>query len=180
MKLKNLIIIVSVLICSLQFSYSQVPENYSFFKLYVKNDKNETMLVEWDKEWEIPGRKYKGSNTVNEFVKLMAENHGIVVKNVKLRALVTFHYDTKPNPTLMQYYTADFVSGNLKAPLGVSNVKWFTKKDVYTSIPYSEMVEIMQYIDKDTSTLWTGAYKITKKTNSSKRTSSIKEKLSPL
>jgi hypothetical protein len=161
-------------------SSSQETVNYSFFKLVVKNDKNEILLVKWKNEWEIPGRKYRGSLTVKEFTTYMASNYGVTTTNLKLRGLITFHYTTKPNPTLMQYYSANYKSGKIKVPFGSSTLKWVPLEEAYKIIPYSEMVHILQHIEKDDNTLWGGAFEIKKKTPSTIRESKIKEVLYPL
>ena len=150
MKSRSLIIALIVLLF-VNSSCSQQPENYSFFKLYIKNDKNQILLVKWDNEWEIPGRKYKRSSSIKEFTNSMAKSYGISVSNLKLNALVTFHYSTKSNPTLMHYYSADYSSGKIKTPFGSSNIKWFSIEEAYTIIPYSEMKEIIKHIEKEPS-----------------------------
>jgi len=169
-------IIVFVLLGVSMTSFSQsVVDNYSFFKLFVTNTKNEVMLVKWKDAWEIPGKRYRGSKTVKEFVGLMASNHGLMVDDIKLNALITFHYNTKPNPTLMQYYTAKYVSGDLRLPFGSSEVKWVKLEDAYKWIPYAEMVNIMQHIESEPSVLWGAAYDVVKKSTTMPRSSILRE-----
>ncbi len=172
--MKKLNLILALLI-SLSSCALMVVDNYSFFKLFVTNEKNEVMLVKWKDAWEIPGKRYKGSKTVNEFVDLMASNHGIGVDKVKLNALITFHYNTRPNPTLMQYYTAKYSSGDLQIPLGCSDIKWVKLEEAYKLIPYTEMVNIMQHIKNDETVLWGAAYDVIKKSTTTPRSSTLRE-----
>lgn len=172
--MKKIILIFGLLI-SLTSCAQNFVDNYSFFKLFVTNDKNEVMLVKWKDAWEIPGKKYTGSKTIKEFLDLMASNYGITVNNVKLNALITFHYNTKPNPTLMQYYTASYSSGDLKIPFGSSDIKWVKLEEAYKSIPYAEMVNIMQHIKSDETVLWGAAYDVIKTSKGNTRSSTLKE-----
>ncbi|MFP2997499.1 hypothetical protein ABN763_16395 [Spongiivirga sp. MCCC 1A20706] len=167
-----------LLLIAITFSCSsQKVANYSFFKLLVTNHENEIMLVEWDGAWEIPGKKYSGERTVKEFVSAMALKHGIRVDNIKLNALITFHYDNRPNPTLMQYYTATLTDGNLKVPASCSDIRWIGSNESFKLIPYPEMVQIMKKVISKPNVLWGGAFDITRKTTNSPRNSKVKEAL---
>jgi len=50
---QQLILILTFITCSL-FGQDK-KDNYSFFKLYVTNEKDEVLLVKWDGQWEIAG-----------------------------------------------------------------------------------------------------------------------------
>jgi hypothetical protein len=52
-------------------------DNYSFFKLYVTNDKDEVLLVKWDGQWEIAGSKYNESLSIKDFLNKMASDMGV-------------------------------------------------------------------------------------------------------
>jgi len=172
MKKLSLTLALLISLCSCA---QKVVDNYSFFKLFVTNEKSEVMLVKWKDAWEIPGKKYKGSKTVKEFIDLMASNHGVKVDKVKLNALITFHYNTKPNPTLMQYYTAKYTSGDLQVPFGSSDIKWVSLEEAYKMIPYTEMVNIMKHIKSDETILWGAAYDVSKKSTATPRSSTLRE-----
>lgn len=167
--------LILVLLISFSSCAQKVVDNYSFFKLFVTNEKNEVMLVKWKDAWEIPGKRYKGSKTVKGFIGLMSSNHGIKVDNIKLSALITFHYNTKPNPTLMHYYSAKYASGDLRVPFGSSEIKWIPLEEAYNLIPYTEMVNIMQHIKSDEVVLWGAAYDVIKKSKTNPRSSSLRE-----
>jgi hypothetical protein len=144
-------------------------DNRNFFKLYITNDKSEIMLIKFDDSWEIPGAGYKGTQTISQFLDTIANDHGITIKDKKLRGQITFHHEIRDNPTIMLYYTAKYQNGNLKTPEWGQEVKWFSLKEAYKIIPFPEMIDIIKKINEDKKTVWGGALKITYDKESNKR-----------
>ena len=64
----------------------------------------------------------------------MEADMGITLRDRKLRGLFTFHSVDRPNPTLMQYYQARYVSGDLKTPPD-TDIRWFSYREALQVIP---------------------------------------------
>jgi hypothetical protein len=155
------------------FAFSQHNANSHFFKLLVFNQNQEVLLIKFDGEWEIPGSRYKTNTTIPLKLDQMAADHGITIQNHDLKALVTFHHQNRDYPTMMFYYQADFVSGDLVTPSWGQDVKWFTLKKAYELIPYQEMNHIIQSIVKSNDVL-EGALEIEYDKSTGKRTGQFK------
>ncbi|MBW3467033.1 NUDIX hydrolase [Arthrospiribacter ruber] len=123
-------------------------DNYSFFKLYVTNDKDEVLLVKWNNEWEIAGDRYNDPLSVNAFLDKMASDMGIRIKDPKLCGMYTQRWKNSTSLTLMQYYQAKYDGGDLKVPEDCSDIKWFGFEEALDVIPYENMTRIMKEIKK--------------------------------
>ncbi len=122
------------------------PDNYSFMKLYVTNDQGEVLLVKWQGEWEIVGDSYNQPLSVSKFLDEMASHMGIKIKNPQLCGLYTQRWRGNPYLTLMHYYQADYVSGELQVPPDCTDIKWFSYEEALEVIPYPNMTTIMKKI----------------------------------
>lgn len=153
--------------------FCQNKGNSHFFKLMVFNENQEILLINFDGSWEIPGARYSDNSTIPNFINSMSKDHGIEIKNSELAALVTFHHEIRDFPTMMFYYRAQYLSGNLSTPPWGQDVKWFLIEDAYKVIPYQEMNYIMKSIISENSFL-TGAFIIEYDKNTSQRTGTFK------
>lgn len=171
----NKIILLVILLCtfnSLSQEKNTVP-NYSFIKLIVTNANGDIALVKWGNDWEIQGKKFVGDYGVKAFVKMMANNIGVKVKNIQLRGLFTFHYKGYTIPTLMHYYQAEYVSGKLKVPPGCNNITWVSYEKALSIIAYDDMIAIIKQMHNNNN-VWGGALEIIEKTKDSPREFSFK------
>ena len=134
-------------------------DNYSFFKLFVTDDKNRILLVKWEGDWEIAGERYNQNLSISTFLDKMGTDMGIKLRDKKLRGLFTFHYPNRPNPTLMHYYQATCVSGMLKTPPDCAEIKWFSVKDALQVIPYPAMKMIVEAMSGKPKAVFGGAFK---------------------
>lgn len=153
--------------------FSQKKGNSHFFKLMVFNEKQEIMLINFDGSWEVPGSRYADDVTIPSFIDTMSKDHGIEVDNTELAALVTFHHEVREYPTMMFYYHAQYVSGNLTTPSWGKDVKWFSIADAYRLIPFKEMNYIIKATISEKSVL-TGAFSIEYNKKTLERTGEFK------
>jgi hypothetical protein len=149
-------------------------DNYSFMKLYVTNDKGEVLLVGDENSFEITGARYNDTLTVKKFVDWMGNRMGIKINNIRLRGLITFHYAWKSNPTLMQYFTAQYESGALILPEGCVQIRWVKKSETAKLIPYDEMNKIIAKIN-ECEYLFGGSFRIEKDSITHERKSKFLE-----
>ncbi len=172
--MKNLLVIIFLFGSLAQVKSQEKINNYSFMKLYVTNEKDEVLLLGGGDEWEITGARYNDSVSVIQFVKWMGDRMGIKIKNIRLRGLLTFHYDWKSNPTLMHYYTAEYESGALLLPEGCEGIKWVKKSETSQLIPFKEMNQIISKIN-ECGYLFGGSFRIYKDSKTNKRNSEVIE-----
>lgn len=151
---------------------------YSFFKLVITNSQQQILLVNWDGSWEVPGSRYNQPISIRQFIDSIAAHHGIKVGESKLRGAFTFHYASRPSPTLIQYYSSLYISGELKVPSDCSDIRWFSLADAKKAIPYSEMRLILQQISSTKGVTWGGSFKLVG--SGKDRASSVLETFYPL
>jgi hypothetical protein len=140
-------------------------DNYSFFKLYATNDKEEVLLVKWEGQWEIAGNRYNESMSIREFLNTMAADMGVKIDDPKVCALYTQKWRGSNPPTIMHYYKAKYVGGELKVPSDCTEIKWFTFDDALKIIPYPIMTSIMKEIKNNPGKIIGGAFERYKDSN---------------
>lgn len=123
----------------------KAQENYSFMKLMVQNAEGKILLVKWDGEWEVPGAKFNEPQSVFVFLQGMAETTGVEIRNHQIFGMYTQRWVGAGYLTLMQYYKADYVSGELKVPEDCTEVGWFSKEEALKLIPYDNMKYMLQW-----------------------------------
>lgn len=145
--------------------FSFFPQNIyaqfssSFFKLCVYNENDELLLVKWEGEWEVVGNRFNQDMTISEFLEFMSLTMGIETDKWELRAIFTNHLPT-PHPTIMHYYTARYVSGEITPPDDCTEIAWFSKEEALEVIPYPIMKEILKAIHEYPKTLITAKGRI--------------------
>jgi len=147
--MKITLTLICLVITSNLYSQNTKVDNYSFFKLYVTNDKGEVLLVKWEGQWEIAGNRYNESFSIKEFVKKMGKEMGIEIKDTKLCGLFTQRWDGQNLTTIMHYYKATFASGTIKPPSDCTDIKWFSFDEALKVIPYEIMTSMMKQIKKN-------------------------------
>ncbi len=140
----RLILVFTIMTCSL-FGQEK-KDNYSFFKLYVTNEKDEVLLVKWDGQWEIAGDKYNESLSIKEFLNKMAGDMGVKIVDPKLCGMFTQKWQGNNPPTIMHYYKAKYFGGDLKIPADCTDIKWFSFDEAIKTIPYEVMTSMMKQI----------------------------------
>lgn len=140
------ILVFALILITRTLSAQEKIDNYSFLKLYVINDEHKVLLVKWEDEWEIAGDRYNDPLSVKGYLNKMAGDMGIIIADPKLCGIYTQKWKEGENLTLMQYYQAKYVGGDLKIPDDCTDIKWFSYEDALEVIPYENMVRIMKKI----------------------------------
>ena len=140
----------------------------SFIKLYVKNPANQILLGKWQNEWELPGLPWDRGKSLRQELNAIAKEHGLKLSSFRLGALITRHWNTKPEPLLMHYYECRVECNDYHLPNdGTTQMAWFTPKDAQQAIPFEFMKLIMLGIDKHPEQTLAGAHCYYKDKNSS-------------
>ncbi len=146
-KKTGITIIMTLIICC-AFGQDK-KDNYSFFKLYVTNEKDQVLLVKWEGQWEIVGDKYNEPMSIREFLNKIAFDMGITIKDPTLCAIYTQKWKGNNPPTIMHYYKAKYSEGDLKVPSECTDIRWFSFDDAINTIPYPIMISTLKEIKKN-------------------------------
>ena len=169
----RLILLLTLITCSL-FGQEK-KDNYSFFKLYVTNDKDEVLLVKWDGQWEIAGNKYNESLSINQFLNKIAADMGVKIVDPKLCGMFTQKWQGNNPPTIMQYYKAKYSSGDLKVPSDCTDIKWFSFDEAIKTIPYEVMTSMMKQIKKNSGKIIGAAFERYKDANNATKYKTLED-----
>lgn len=148
-KLSNILIVIILGFSSSQIFGQDKVDNYSFFKLFVTNEKDEILLVKWEGDWELAGNRYNEPLSIAAFLDKMANDMGIKISDSKLCGLYTQRWKDARNLSIMSYYKANYISGELTVPPDCSDIKWFTFEEAIKIIPYDIMVRMMKEIQQN-------------------------------
>lgn len=168
------IVALLLLLCG-QASGQSNADNYSFFKLAIFNPNKEVLLMTYQGVWELPGKKYQGSKSIKAFLEESAKSFAINNDTWQLNGLFTFHFDDRPNPTIMQYYSTNTTTAQPVSPIPGEQVQWFSIADAEKVIPYDEMKEILLAINSQPGAVFGGSYEI--KGKGAARTSIVKDSI---
>lgn len=146
--MKKFLSVLFFLVCISAYSQDK-SDNYSFFKLYVTNDKDEVLLVQWNGEWEIVGDRYNDPVSIKGFLDKMASDMGIQIKDPKLSGIYTQRWRGVPFLTMMHYYHANYAGGELQIPADCTDIRWFSYEEAIQVIPYENMTTMMKEIKKN-------------------------------
>lgn len=135
----------------------------SFIKLYVKNPTGRVLLGLWEGSWELPGLPWNRGESIQQEVTSIAAEHGLALSSIRLGALITRHWNNRPDPMLMHYYECESSSTELKLPDdGTTKLEWFDRRRADKVIPFEFMKTIMHGIDTHPTQVLAGAHLYTK------------------
>ncbi|MBC8110732.1 MAG: NUDIX hydrolase [Verrucomicrobia bacterium] len=152
--------LICLLVCTTLQAFSQKKDNYTFFKLYVSNEKGEILMVKWKGTWEVPGERYNDSLSIVHFLDKMATDCGIKVHPKQLSGLFTQYFQGRSNPTIFHWYSVKYISGTLKIPEDCEEIKWFSLGEAIRTTPYPVAKLIMKKIRANPGKVYGGAYQV--------------------
>ncbi|TWU32656.1 NUDIX hydrolase [Novipirellula artificiosorum] len=153
---------LSLLIFSCEVvAQDSISPNRNYFKLYVLNEKNEVLLVEYRSVWEPIGGGYNSSLNMEDYVRKLAMTANVKATEIRLRGLFSVFYNKSDQPIVYHYYTVRYTSGEIKTPEDCTGVKWVNLDEAGKIMGYEEMVEIYAKVLENRN-LWGGTYRITK------------------
>lgn len=147
----------------------------------VINDNNEILLVNHQDKWEPAGRKYDSPETIKIVLKEMGAEMGVEIENPSLRAIIGNYYEDSKYPIMFNYVTAQYKSGDIQAPPGCKDAKWYTIEDAIAIIPFEGMRMVLTqiFIEGQPEQTWGGAMRIKQVPNSINKTATIMEDFYP-
>jgi hypothetical protein len=140
------------------FAFAQKKEkntdNYTYIKLFITNGDNKVLLLKWGTSWEVPGARYAAPFTITKFIDTLAGEDGIDIKDVRLSGIFSVQYEGQKKVAVMQYYSANYKSGNIRVPAGCSDIKWHTVEDALKLISAEDMKIFVGKISEDKNVVW--------------------------
>jgi len=158
---------VSIIFLLLVFNYCgygqnnphQSPtQNFAVHRLIILNDNNEMLLVKEQQVWATPSYVYKERQFLKESLDSLAHAYGLKISNLKLHGQFSYKYDYHPYSTLRHYYVAQYVSGQIKTPVGMDQVKWMPVPQAIEMNTVNSIREITQQIIQFPDTIWGGSF----------------------
>lgn len=156
------IIILFALIYSVQaFAQNSTAPNLNYFKVFILNEKNETLLVEYKGVWEPIGGSYNTTLSMEDYVNELTMTANIPANDIRLRGLFSAYYSRSSKPIVYHYYTVLYKSGEIKTPDGCTAVKWVNLDEAKKIMVFDDMVRIYGKI-LENDNLWGGSYTVVK------------------
>ncbi len=135
--------------------------NRNYFKIYILNEQNEILLVEYKNIWEPIGGSYNTTLSMEDYVRKLAMTANVQASEIRLRGLFSVCYNKGNQPVVYHYYTVRYGSGEIKTPGDCTGVKWANLEEARNIMAYDEMVMVYEKI-LENDNLWGGSYRITK------------------
>jgi len=137
-----------------------VPENFVINRVLIVNEKNEILMIREQSVWATPSYKYSERQYVKESVDSLANAYGVKIDSIKLHGQFSFKYDYQPYATLRNYYVAKYVSGDLKIPEGMAEVKWLPSAEAIEINTVTAIKQITEQIIKNPTVVWGGSFMV--------------------
>lgn len=159
--MKPIIILFALLNSFQAHAQSSAAPNLNYFKVFILNDNNETLLVEYKGVWEPIGGSYNTTKSMEDYVNELSMTANIPANDIRLRGLFSAYYNRSGKPIVYHYYTVRYKSGEIKTPDGCTAVKWVNLEEAKKKMTFDDMVRIYEKI-LENENLWGGSYSVVK------------------
>ncbi|MDT0607405.1 NUDIX hydrolase [Croceitalea rosinachiae] len=136
--------------------------NFTMQRLIIINDKNEMLMAREDYVWAPPSVSYSKREFLKESMENLAEDYGIKITDLKLHGYFSYKYEYHPFATLRSYFVAQYVSGELKAPNWMDEVKWMPISEAIDNNTVTSIKQITKQIMEYPDTVWGGSFMISR------------------
>lgn len=138
-----------------------ITPNINYFKVFILNQNNELLLVEYKNTWEPIGGKYDTTLSMEEYVNRLTMTANIPANEIRLRGIFSAYYGRSSKPMIYHYYTVRYFSGEIEIPNDCTGVKWVNLEEAKNIMTFDEMIIIYEKV-LENDNLWGGSYKIAK------------------
>ena len=145
-----------------QSTHRDPTHNFTMQRLLILNDKGEMLMCKEDYVWAPPSGMYSQRQYVKEGLDSIAQAYGIKIAAPNLHGYFSYKYDYHPYATLRSYYVADYVSGELKLPSGMDDVKWMPIAEAVAKTTVTSIKQSIQQILEFPDTLWGGSFMVSR------------------
>lgn len=153
------LVLLSLLACD-QNSHQATGHNFTLQRILIFNEHNEMLMSREESVWAAPFLLYQERRLLKEGLDSLANTYGIRIADVELRGQFSYTYDYHPHASLRTYFVANYVSGELKIPAGLAEVKWMPIPEAIDSNSISSIKAITKQITDYPDVVWGGSFMV--------------------
>ncbi|MFK7936502.1 MAG: NUDIX hydrolase [Saprospiraceae bacterium] len=143
-----------------QDAHQKQEDNFTINRLIIVNDNNEVLMMREKHVWATPSFLYNERQYVKEGLDSLANAYGVKIENLQLHGHFSFKYDYHSYATLRNYYVARYVSGEIKVPEGMNEVKWMPAAEAIEQNSVTAIKQITRQIMNHPNTVWGGSFMV--------------------
>ncbi|WP_452222096.1 hypothetical protein [Lacinutrix salivirga] len=167
--MKKLLLLSFVILFGLK-SIAQETGNdsYTIQRLIIFNEKGEILLQKHENGWMTPALRHNTEVTTNKGLLNLATDFGLQVSTPQLQGIFMYFHSDNKKPSFRQHYSCKLITGELKIPESMLNVKWFSTSEAIEKIlsPEAKIVssvgEATKQILDYPNIIWGGSYMLIK------------------
>lgn len=164
------ILILSILLITTGKSLSQETGNdsYTIQRLIIFNASGEILLQKHANGWMTPALRHNTKTTTQKGLANLASDFGLKISIAQLHGIFMYFHSDNKKPSFRQHYSSKLISGKLKVPDGMLEVKWFPKNEAIEKMlnPDAKAVlsigEMTEHILNYPNIIWGGSYMLNK------------------
>lgn len=156
-----LLITMSLSACS-QNSHQDPTHNFTVQRLIIINDNNEILMAKVEHIWVTPSLVYSKRQFLKEGLDSLSNAYGVQIKNLELRGKFSYKYEYHPYATSRDYFVARYVSGELKVPKGMDEVRWISIPEAIEKNSVTSIKEITKQIIEFPDVIWGGSFMVSR------------------
>ena len=173
--MKKIISAAILMACMTTAFGEKTKSNATYFKVFVLNEQNQLLMVNFKGSWEPIGGTYASELTIEDAVKELVGKSRVQCGEIRLRGLFSVYYSNKGGlPYAYHYYTVRHTGGEVIPPSDCEDAAWFSPEEVMDKIAFKDMGRVFEQIQGNDH-LWSGSWIITKNRETKERTIEIKK-----
>ena len=157
--MKKLTILISIFI--IQLVNAQGEKDISIFnRVLILNSNNEILVVKIKNTdfWVTPGLYQNSEQTIKQGLNSLSETYGIETKPPKLKGMFVLKREIngKTTTSLRNVYMVKLISGELKKPKGIEEMKWLSAQNAIKLITFPHINVMVEQIANHPNQVWGG------------------------
>ena len=163
-----LIITFLLLISGKSFAQETGNDSYTIQRLIIFNERGEILLQKHANGWMTPALRHNTEITINKGLSKLALDYGLQISTPQLQGIFMYFHSDNKKPSFRQHYSSHLLSGEIKIPEGLFDVKWVTPHDSIDKMlnPDAKIVssvgEMTLHILNYPKIIWGGSYLLVK------------------
>lgn len=141
------------------------PDNYTTIRLTISNDQGEILMRETQFGWMTPALRYQSRQTLTALLHEMAATHGVSISEPVLSGVFTYQYEFNDTISTRLFYSAKYVSGDLKPGADDRQVRWMSTEQalekLHSTVP--SLAAMTRQVLHCPDIVWGGAFELRRK-----------------
>ena len=141
------------------------PDNYTTIRLTISNDQAEILMRETQFGWMTPALRYQSRQTLATLLHEMAAAHGVCISEPVLSGVFTYQYEFNDTMSTGLFYSAKYVSGDLKPGADDRQVQWMNTEQALEKLRSTvpSLAAMTRQVLHCPDTVWGGAFELRRK-----------------